>query len=47
MGIGGAMDASGCKRVIAMMQHVTKKREHKLVSRVRLSADRGARGVAA
>jgi 3-oxoacid CoA-transferase subunit B len=32
MGIGGAMDlASGCRRVIAMMQHVTKKGEHKLV----------------
>ena len=32
MGIGGAMDlASGCRRVIAMMQHVTKKNEHKLV----------------
>ena len=32
MGIGGAMDlASGCRRVIAMMQHVTKKQEHKLV----------------
>ena len=32
MGIGGAMDlASGCKRLIAMMQHVTKKKEHKLV----------------
>jgi 3-oxoacid CoA-transferase subunit B len=34
MGIGGAMDlANGCKRVIAMMQHVTKKNEHKLVAR--------------
>ncbi|HEU0029330.1 MAG TPA: 3-oxoacid CoA-transferase subunit B [Kofleriaceae bacterium] len=34
MGIGGAMDlASGCRRLIAMMQHVTKKREHKLVQR--------------
>jgi 3-oxoacid CoA-transferase subunit B len=34
MGIGGAMDlASGCRRVIAMMQHVTKKNEHKLVQR--------------
>ena len=32
MGIGGAMDlASGCRHVIAMMQHVTKKSEHKLV----------------
>ena len=32
MGIGGAMDlASGCRRVIAMLQHVTKKGEHKLV----------------
>ncbi|HEY0484004.1 MAG TPA: 3-oxoacid CoA-transferase subunit B [Kofleriaceae bacterium] len=32
MGIGGAMDlASGCRHVIAMMQHVTKKQEHKLV----------------
>ena len=32
MGIGGAMDlASGCRRVIAMMQHATKKQEHKLV----------------
>ncbi|MBC7978825.1 MAG: 3-oxoacid CoA-transferase subunit B [Myxococcales bacterium] len=32
MGIGGAMDlASGCRRIIAMMQHVTKKNEHKLV----------------
>ncbi|HEV7558942.1 MAG TPA: 3-oxoacid CoA-transferase subunit B [Kofleriaceae bacterium] len=34
MGIGGAMDlASGAGRVIAMMQHVTKKKEHKLVAR--------------
>ena len=34
MGIGGAMDlASGCRRVIAMMQHVTKKNEHKLVAK--------------
>ena len=34
MGIGGAMDlASGCRHVIAMMQHVTKKGEHKLVAR--------------
>jgi 3-oxoacid CoA-transferase subunit B len=34
MGIGGAMDlASGTKRLIVMMQHVTKKKEHKLVSR--------------
>lgn len=34
MGIGGAMDlASGCRRVIAMMQHVTKRGEHKLVAR--------------
>jgi 3-oxoacid CoA-transferase subunit B len=34
MGIGGAMDlASGCKRLIVMMQHVTKKQEHKLVQR--------------
>ena len=33
MGIGGAMDlASGAGRVIAMMQHVTKKGEHKLVA---------------
>src|SRR5512143_2215798 len=32
MGIGGAMDlASGCRHVIAMMQHVTKKQGHKLV----------------
>src|SRR3982751_2585678 len=32
MGIGGAMDlAPGCRRVIAMMQHLTKKNEHKLV----------------
>ena len=34
MGIGGAMDlASGCRRLIVMMQHVTKKGEHKLVRR--------------
>jgi 3-oxoacid CoA-transferase subunit B len=34
MGIGGAMDlASGCRRLIAMMQHVTKKGEHKLVQK--------------
>jgi 3-oxoacid CoA-transferase subunit B len=34
MGIGGAMDlASGCGHVIAMMQHVTKKQEPKLVAR--------------
>jgi 3-oxoacid CoA-transferase subunit B len=34
MGIGGAMDlASGAGRVIAMMQHVTKKGEPKLVAR--------------
>jgi 3-oxoacid CoA-transferase subunit B len=34
MGIGGAMDlASGAARVIAMMQHVTKKGEAKLVAR--------------
>ena len=34
MGIGGAMDlASGCRRLIVMMQHVTKKREFKLVGR--------------
>jgi 3-oxoacid CoA-transferase subunit B len=34
MGIGGAMDlASGCRRVIAMMQHATKDGEHKLVAR--------------
>ena len=32
MGIGGAMDlAAGSRQVIAMMQHVTKKNEHKLV----------------
>jgi 3-oxoacid CoA-transferase subunit B len=34
MGIGGAMDlASGCRRLIVMMQHVTKKAEHKLVAK--------------
>jgi 3-oxoacid CoA-transferase subunit B len=34
MGIGGAMDlASGAGKVIAMMQHVTKKGEHKLVGK--------------
>lgn len=34
MGIGGAMDlASGCRRVIVMMQHLTKKGEAKLVAR--------------
>jgi 3-oxoacid CoA-transferase subunit B len=34
LGIGGAMDlASGCRRVVAMMQHTTKKGEHKLVPR--------------
>jgi 3-oxoacid CoA-transferase subunit B len=34
MGIGGAMDlASGAGRVLAMMQHTTKKGEHKLVAR--------------
>jgi 3-oxoacid CoA-transferase subunit B len=33
-GIGGAMDlASGCRRLIAMMQHTTKKKELKLVQR--------------
>ena len=32
MGIGGAMDlASGCRRVIVLMQHMTKKGEPKLV----------------
>lgn len=32
MGIGGAMDlASGCRRVIALMQHANKSGEHKLV----------------
>ncbi len=34
MGVGGAMDlASGCRRVVAMMQHSTKEGEHKLVAR--------------
>ena len=34
LGIGGAMDlASGCRRLVAMMQHITKKGEHKLVAR--------------
>jgi len=34
MGIGGAMDlASGCRRVIVLMQHKTKKGEPKLVQR--------------
>jgi len=34
MGIGGAMDlAAGARRVIAIMQHVTKKGEHKLVQK--------------
>jgi len=34
LGIGGAMDlASGCRRLVVMMQHVTKKGEHKLVAR--------------
>lgn len=34
MGVGGAMDlASGCRRVVAMMQHTTKEGEHKLVAR--------------
>ncbi len=33
MGIGGAMDlATGCRRVIALMQHATKDGEHKLVA---------------
>jgi 3-oxoacid CoA-transferase subunit B len=33
MGIGGAMDlASGCRRLIVMMQHATKEGEHKLVA---------------
>jgi 3-oxoacid CoA-transferase subunit B len=34
MGIGGAMDlASGCRRVIVLMQHFTKKGESKLVAK--------------
>jgi 3-oxoacid CoA-transferase subunit B len=34
LGIGGAMDlASGCRRIVAMMQHATKKNEPKLVAR--------------
>jgi 3-oxoacid CoA-transferase subunit B len=34
LGIGGAMDlASGCRRLVVMMQHITKKGEHKLVAR--------------
>ena len=34
MGIGGAMDlASGCRRVIVLMQHTTKKGEFKLVQK--------------
>lgn len=33
LGIGGAMDlASGCRRVIVLMQHATKEGEHKLVA---------------
>jgi 3-oxoacid CoA-transferase subunit B len=33
MGIGGAMDlASGCRRLVVMMQHATKDGEHKLVA---------------
>jgi 3-oxoacid CoA-transferase subunit B len=34
MGVGGAMDlASGCRRVVVMMQHSTKEGGHKLVAR--------------
>jgi 3-oxoacid CoA-transferase subunit B len=34
MGIGGAMDlASGCRRLIVLMNHATKDGEHKLVAR--------------
>ncbi len=34
MGIGGAMDlASGCRRLIVMMQHTTKKKDFKLVQK--------------
>jgi 3-oxoacid CoA-transferase subunit B len=33
MGIGGAMDlASGCRRIIVLMNHATKEGEHKLVA---------------
>ena len=47
MGIGGAMDlASGCRRVIAMMQHATKKREFKLVAKCDYPLTAHARRVA-